>query len=297
MSRQVFEPTGDGPGLYYETISDPKRGGAKYSAVVNEDLAPVLLPESAVTQTAGLIFQRGRTHRLRATLDFVDTRKTNELVYLDDAQKIVNLEQYFPGLVERGAAAPGDPFGVGPITSVLKTTMNLAWRHSQNWNATLDYAWNNCLGGTLEAYGRLLYFQTYKLARLPGSPPVNELRHPDGGLDLLKYRANFGASWTNRRETLGFDGHYFHSRLLPDWVWASQGRRTIMPYWQFDGYVQTDLGRWLPWRHDRTGLSLQLRVNNLFRWGFPFFVDDPTGVQPYSDWRGRTYSLSLNATF
>jgi hypothetical protein len=49
----------------------------------------------------------------------------------------------------------------------------------------------------------------------------------------------------------------------------------------------------------RYGLRGQLRVNNLSGFDFPRYVNDSAGagVQPYGDWRGRTVSLSLTATF
>jgi len=234
---------------------------------------------------------------VRATLDFVDTRKTNEIVGLD-AQTIVNLEKLFPERIARIPAAPGDPNGVGPIVSVLRGVVNQAWRHSQNWNATADYSWSACFGGTLDLYGRLLVFQSYKLERVAGSGVVDELYHPDGNdLGLLRYRANFGASWSDRDQAFGLDGHYYHSRKLPVWDWPAQGHRQIRPFWQFDAYVQQDIGRWLPWLRDGRGLNAQLRVNNIFRSGFPINRLDPSGVQPYGDWRDRTYSLSLTTTF
>jgi hypothetical protein len=61
--------------------------------------------------------------------------------------------------------------------------------------------------------------------------------------------------------------------------------------------LQSDVARWLTWRNDRFGLRAQFRVNN-------FLAAEPlrhasalTGVQPYGDWRGPVYSLSLTATF
>jgi hypothetical protein len=298
MNRRIFNlDGGGGGGLFYEEIHDPRRGGETYNVISNEDPAPAVSPESAATQALGIVFQRGRTHRLRATLDFVDTRKVNELVGLN-AQTLVDLEHLFPGRVTRSPLAAGDTRGVGPIFSVYRGTTNLAWRHSQNWNGALDYAWTECLGGKLDFYGRLLLFQSYKLERVTGSGVIDELYHPDSDdLGLLRYRANFGASWSDRHQAFGLDGHYYHSLKLPVQEWAVQGHRQIRPFWQFDAYLQQDLGRWLPWARDRRGLTAQVRVNNIFRSGFPINRLDSSGVQPYGDWRDRTYSLSLTATF
>ena len=70
--------------------------------------------------------------------------------------------------------------------------------------------------------------------------------------------------------------------------------------WQFDAYLQSDLEPMaaveeLPLRPARAGA----REQRLSAPISPNYANDPSGagVQPYGDWRGRTYSLSLTATF
>ena len=210
------------------------------------------------------------------------------------------METVFPDRVLREPLKPGDPHPVGRIVAIYPGTINGADRRSLNWNGAVDYAWADCFGGTLELYGRLLYFQRYKSRLAPGFAHVDQLRRPDGTAPgLLKYRSNFGASWSRRAFGFGLDGHYFHSRVLPVPEWLGQAHDRIRPQWQFDPYAHADLGRWLPWRDHRYGLRVQLRVNNVFGAPFPKYVWESSGagVQPYGDWRGRTYSLSLTATF
>ena len=297
MSRRTGS-AGAGSGVDHAFITDPVRGQS-YDVLAPSDLAPALHPESALTQTAGLLFQRGEVHRLRVALDFVDTRKVNELVFLDP-NAVMDLETQLPGRVERAPLAAGDTHRAGFVTSVLTGTVNMAWRHSQNWNVSFDYAWTQCAGGTLEAYGRLVWFQRFDRQVFSDSPQVDELGRPDGAVSgLLRTRANFGAAWNNRRLGFGLDGHYFDARMLPAIEWASQGSDRIGSCLQFDAYLQCELGRLLPWKSSRVGLLAQLRVNNLFGPDFPKYAGDPSGagVQAYGDWRGRTYSVSLTATF
>jgi iron complex outermembrane recepter protein len=300
MSRRENTPTGGGgPGVEQTFVTDPLRNGEGYGVVVTEAINPGLQPESAVTQTAGTIFQRGQDHRLRASIDFVDTRKTDELVFLD-APLVMNLEQVLPGRVQRFPAGPDE--SVGRVSSLLTGITNLGWRHSQNLTTSLSYAWAECRGGTLELYGRLLYFQRYERQILPTSPITDELRSPvAGGAGLLKYRANFGASWNNDNFGFGLDGRYFHARVLPVVERLAQGDDHIDAYWQFDAYVQSELHRWLPWKKfaTRHALRAQLRVNNVLAADFPRYANEASGagVQPYGDWRGRVYSLSLTASF
>jgi iron complex outermembrane receptor protein len=281
-----------------ENLFDPRLQKFE-SVLVSDAVNPNLVPEAAITQTAGIVYEKGSVHRLRASVDFSDTVTSGEQQYLGPDQ-VIDLEPLFPQRVVRAASPAGDPSGVGPITNVYTGNFNLAWRHSYEWSASLDYAWSDVRGGTLEAYCRWIYFQRYDVELLPTSSPVDELRAPDGLTPgLLKHRANFGSSWSSRGFGFGVDGHYFYSRILPLKEQESQGGAQVDPYWQFDAFVQADLGRWLPWNTARYGLRGQLRVDNVFGAGPPRYANDPSGagVQEYTDWRGRVYSVSVTLSF
>jgi outer membrane receptor protein involved in Fe transport len=299
MSKQLATGIGPGGGEVSQVlITDPVRN-QQYTVQEQDAINPNLRPESAATQTAGVIFQRGTEHRVRVAVDFVDTRKTNEMISLD-AQTLMDLESQFPGRVTRAPLAPGDTHAAGYVTSLLIGDINAARRHSQNWNVALDYAWTKCAGGTLGLHGRVVWFQLFERQVYPDSPPVDELRLPDGWVSgFLPYRANFGADWSKKDFGFGMEGHYYGARVLPVAEWASQGSDQIDRCWQFDAFLQSDLTRWLPWKSKRFGLRGQVRINDLFGAHLPKYANDPSGagVQPYGDWRGRTYSLSLTATF
>lgn len=293
---------GGGSEVSFVSVRDPQRNNEVNNKVLaSAALNPNLRPESAVTWTTGALWRRGDVHQFRLAVDFTDTRKSGELHDLGE-QEVVDLEALLPGRVTRAAAAPGDPFAAGPITSILTGGFNLAYRHSQNWSTLLDYTWTECAGGRLRLYGQWLYFQRYDVQVLPNTPQVDELRTPDSSAPgLLPHRVNFGAGWSNQDYGFGVDGHYFHSRLLPQGDWTAQGGDRIAPYWQFDAYLQSDLTRWLPGKrkNSRFGLQGQVRIDNLFDAQPPRYASDPwqTGVQSYGEWRGRVYSLSLTATF
>ncbi len=298
MSRNRGNGVDAGTGRVYVNIKDPRRDGDEYEAEQVSVLNPGLRIENAVTQTFGVIFERGDRNRFRASVDFFDTRKTNEIVGLGPTE-LLNLEEFFPERVARAAPAPSDPYDVGRITEFRTGAFNLASRHSQNFMTTLDYARRDVLGGTLELRSRLVWFTKFTRQIFPEEPSINEITDPSGASGLLEYRATFGGGWSTRSLALGFDGQYFHSRRLPEKEWAIQGARTIDPYWQTDVYVQGDIGRWLLPKKSRLGLKGQLRVNNVFKKGYPKYAWEPSGagVQPYGDWRGRTYSVSLTAEF
>ena len=82
-------------------------------AIIN----PTLIAEETLTQTAGLVYRTGKKHRLRASIDFVDTSKVAEIVDLD-VQDILNLEHLFPERVIRKPIVPGDPES-GQVDSVV----------------------------------------------------------------------------------------------------------------------------------------------------------------------------------
>jgi outer membrane receptor protein involved in Fe transport len=285
-----------GPNL--QEIYDPLLN-ENYSVQVNEVPNPDLLPDRAVTETAGAILQRGSAvQSLRLSIDLTDTHKTDEQAFLDQ-DAVINLESLFPDLVRRAAPPPGST-GPGPIASLTTTTVNISGRQSLDWIATADWAWKKCAGGTLEIYARAVYFESYERQILPGSPEVDELKHPDGTTtDLLRLRANFGASWSDRIRGLGMDAHYYSSQVLPISEWPDQGSDRIKAFWQLDAYLRQELGQWLPWDSSKRSLRAQARVDNIFGFNYPKYADQVTeaGIQPYGDWRGRTYSLSLTATY
>jgi hypothetical protein len=291
--------TGGAGALTNPTIADPRRGNVMYPVLSSDAPDESVHPEADLTRSAGIVYRHGTDQQFTASLDFYDTIKSYELVYLG-AQDVIDLESDLPGRVTRAAAAPGEAPGSGPISSVLTGNINVAGRSSQDWNLSLDYTWKDFAGGALTLYTRWTYFQRYERQLLPNTPVIDELRHPDvASLDLMRNRVNFGGEWTGRRQAFGVDTQYFGSRQLPVGQWGDQGSQHVAAYCQVDAYVKTDLTQWLPWDQSHYGLSLQLRVNNVFSAGFPKYIDDPSGagLAAYSDWRGRTYTLSLTATF
>lgn len=292
MSRPLVNGSGGGSGADLVSIFDPVRQES-YQVESKIAINPDVRPESAATQTFGVIYQHGKVHRFRVSLDFADTTKTNEFVTLEPAA-LLNLEPLFPDRVLR------DPASNGRITTLLTGAINAARRHSQNWNATMDYAWRDFAGGALELRGRWVWFQRYDRQLLPTTPVVDQLGAPDGtAAGLLRHRLTVSAGWSNSNHGFGVDGHYLGARILPVSEWPAQGGKWIKSYWQLDAYAQTDLTSWLPGDPKKFRLSAQLRINNLSDFNFPKYANDVSGagVQAYGDWRGRTYSLSAAVAF
>lgn len=213
---------------------------------------------------------------------------------------VINLDHLFPGRITRAASAPGDPQAVGPITSLVTGLVNSSWRHSQNWTAALDYAWNECRGGTSRgSTATSVYFQRYRRQVLADSAVVDQFAAPNGtAAGLMRWRANFGAAWSNRHWGFGIDGQYYHRRLLPAIEWASQGSRHIAGTTQYDVFVEGDLSRLHPWLGGRGGLRGQVRVNNVLATPFPRYANDASGTACSLGFgTARAFSVSLSASF
>lgn len=298
MSSRIANGVGAGVGSRLVSIFDPARE-ERYDVESRLLTNTELRSENAVTQTVGMIFERGERNRIRFSVDFFDTRKTNEIFGLGPTE-ILDLEAFFPELLIRSDPDPVEPNLPGRVERIYSTSGNLAKRHSQNWMFTTDFARRDVWGGTVDLRARVMYFQKFTRQIVADGSTFDEIRDPSGAsASLLEYRATFGGGWSNRVLGLGFEGQYFHSQRLPRKKWIAQGARTIDPYWQADVFVQADMGHWLLPDDSRLGLTGQLRVNNVFNNGYPHDGNaiDRSGVRPYGDWRGRTYSLSLTAEF
>ncbi|MEJ1971446.1 MAG: hypothetical protein WDM96_02725 [Lacunisphaera sp.] len=223
-----------------------------------------------------MIWQHGKIHRFRASVDFSDTTKTNEFIVLEP-QGLMNLEETYPDRVLRNTPPPATT-AAAPlrVTTLLVGPANAARRHSQNWSLAAEYAWRECLGGTLELRSRWVHFARYDRQLEPGGPEIDELDAPDGTApELLRDRLTFSAGWSRPVAGFGVDTHYLSPRILPAKEWAAQGSDHIEEYWQVDAYAQTDLTRWFPGKHDRFRLTLQARVNNLSNFCVPEIRERP----------------------
>ncbi len=292
---QLETPPSSGFGL---PIIDRRRGNTLVIPPTTLVGNPNLLPEESETDTAGLLFERGKVHTLRLALDWTRIAKVNEH-YNAISQNLVDLETYFPQYVTRGPVPANDPYGVGPITGVAQTWVNIAGTETTNWDGSLRYSWTQAWGGTLSAYVRATTTTSFKVQVLPTTPVVEGQDNPNSTiLAPLKYRASFGSGWTRRSLGLGWEGRYFHTALLKPEFYALQQADRVKKYWEFDIYGQADLTRWLPWKDKLRQLRAQLRINNLLEADPPLDVSRASLlVRPYGDWRGRTYVASLTTSF
>ncbi|HEY3757385.1 MAG TPA: TonB-dependent receptor plug domain-containing protein [Opitutaceae bacterium] len=302
-ARFVPIPGGNGTGaggpITGVSITDPLRRDTQYDITTSTIPTGAILPEADVTESFGLVFERGAEQHVRFSADWFSTHKSEELDFLG-ADEVINNEAYLPGWVTRAPPTAGDPYPVGQIVSVLTGNVNLAWRHSENWDFAFDYGRRDIFGGDLDFYVRYVYFQRFDVELVPHSPVIDELRDPDtASLDLVRHRINAGASWSNRHFGFGLEERYFAPRVIPLPQQLEQGSNHIGSFRPFDVYVKGNLHLWD--RRDRRApqLSAELRVNNVLNDPLPKFPTDPssTGVEAYGDWRGQSYSFSVTVSY
>jgi iron complex outermembrane recepter protein len=242
--------TGAGPGWWFRrTLFDPKRGNQEEMIEASDAINPTWNPRPRSPSPSGVLFERGKVQHFRASLEFVDTVTSGEQVYLD-AQQVVDLESLFPQRVIGRRAAPGTPTASGITDRSSREISTWPGATRTNWTASVDYTWTKCLGGAFEAYCRLIDFQRYDVEVLPTSPPVDELNAPRTGSSPASSSSadEFRGGLVEPRVRLRDRRALLPFRILPEDEWATQGSDEVDPYWQFDAYLQGDLGRWLPWK-------------------------------------------------
>ncbi len=111
------------------SFRDPKRGGEP-TDVLNLQAGgnPALQPEHSRSWSAGLQWRPSRERGPEASLDYVEITKTNDIVNPADLvmTDFALFARLYPKRVERASPAPDDPFGVGPITAIDASHINIA---------------------------------------------------------------------------------------------------------------------------------------------------------------------------
>src|SRR5262249_14394848 len=137
--------------------------------------------------------------------------KTDNIATLS-TQQLLDNENLFPGRVTRGSVPAGDPFGVGPITAVNTTSVNIARAKVEAYDVQLDYRRETSPAGAFDFFTAATWETHYQTQLAPTVPAVENM-----GINFanpLKLKANFGLTWQRVRWTLGWSAHYFHSYLV-----------------------------------------------------------------------------------
>src|SRR5262249_10223797 len=120
-------------------VKDPKRGNEAITRITLYNRGrPDLDPERCNSWSAGIVVTPTFLPALRASMDWTRIRKIDNITQLTFSQLNVSEEDLIPGLVLRGPAIAGDPFGVGRIIGFDQRYRNVLSAVSESYDFTLD---------------------------------------------------------------------------------------------------------------------------------------------------------------
>jgi iron complex outermembrane receptor protein len=256
---------------------------------------PDLKPEESQTWSAGLILTAKAKARFRMSVDWVHIDKTDTIQSLVLSQNTVNLEQFIPGVITRGAAAPGDPLGIGKITRIDTRLRNFQSAETEAVDFALDVDEIKALGGDL---GLTLAATRMIHSRLQVTPNVVPQEWA-GYQGNLEWRANATVHWKKGPYSASWTATYFDGQWvnLDHSFSTNQGSATlpsqvvhdVMFAYRFQriGSPSGGLGRLL------AGTEIQLGVKNIFNREPIVSID----LDPFVDPSGATYYLSVKREF
>lgn len=286
------------------TVTDPRRGNASTSITSGNYISggsPNLEPESSKSWSAGAVFQVGERNRARLSLDYTRIRKSDAIAtYPGGAQGVVNDEALLPGRVTRGANLPSDlPGWAGPIVSLNNTLLNLSTAEIEAYDVQLDLERGTSSLGRFDFFAAATW-QTHFRTQVYDLSPVIE--NVGAGTGPLKFKANFGVTWTAGQWSFGWATRYFDryfvntahtfdvnqgSALIPGQVYHD-----VRASWR---EARRPMASGQPWSRLLTGMEITVGVKNVFDRTPPYVsrLLDAQMYSAYADPRQPTYYVSV----
>lgn len=286
------------------TVIDPKRGNTSSSVpVVGSGGNPGLVPEESESISAGVVLTPKLAPGLRVSLDYVRTKKTDEIVQVT-GQDAVNVEDLFPGILTRGAVPAGDPFGVGPITSVSAKVQNLSRTEVESYDAAVGYTWDKSRYGSIEFFAQSTWLVHLRRQVHPQAPITENAGKNLSSVALPKFKATAGFIWQRGPWSAGWstrfvDGFEFTNATQI----LNQGADTISDQTYHDlfaGYrsrsASVGRGRWA---RLLAGTELQVGVKNVLNTEPAFDVSGATQAfySRFGSPQMATYWLTVTKRF
>ncbi len=293
------------------TVIDPRRGSISQVIVPLTLLGgdPATEPEESESTSAGLVFTPRFLPGFRLSIDYTRIEKTQEIGTLAP-QTLINLEDNFPGRIERAPlTAPDQALGYtgGVITKMNLRNLNLAGKRVEAWDVQADYTWKPEGWGEFQAFAVATWQPHLESKFYAGAPWVETV----GYSTTVKFRGNGGLTWTKGAWTLGWNAQYFGSYFVYNSA-ASEAVRATAILNQGSATIPSqayhDISasyRWARnpkgWQRLLAGSQLTLGVQNTFNTMPPIIATiTPLGSSSYStigDPRMRRYTLSLRKKF
>jgi iron complex outermembrane recepter protein len=290
-------------------LRDPRRGNeAISSGTLLTGGNPELRPEESESWSAGVVFTPRVVSGLRLSIDWSRIHKSDNIVTLTPNQAFLDQENVLTSRFVRAAPAPGDPFGVGRITLIDATNINIARARIEAWDAALDYTLSTQSLGTFDVFGALTWLPRYETQVLPTQPFIDSVGVGSSVVNLstggpLEYRANAGLTWSRRGLRLTWLSRYFESYLVSTNATniANQGDNGRVPSqvyhdvsasYTFGAAAAGGVAGWL------ADTEVRLGIRNVFNKKPPVDVNfTNTFYSSFADPRLATYYVSIRHGF
>jgi outer membrane receptor protein involved in Fe transport len=298
----------------FSTITDPRRGNASTSILTITGGNPNLKPQSSNDTSVGLVLEPERIKGLRIDVEWYRIRERDVIGSLS-AQVVVNNESEFPDRVLRAPVAAGDTYGVGTITAVNTTSLNLTELISQGMDVSVNYRRETPAWGTFDFNATGTQNQHYK-RQLTLKSPFQDLASwvHEGG--PIRFKGNGTLTWEYGRWTTSWSAEYYYlfrvngtpgdpTGSTSPTVYLEQGASEVPAEW----YHTVTVNYRFPTPKGKThgsggiaglleGVDVTFGVKNVFNHTPPFdasFGED--FYAPFGDIRLRDYWVSVRKRF
>jgi hypothetical protein len=257
---------------------------------------PSLNPERSRSWSAGAFLVPGTLGDLQLSLDYVEITKSNNIVSPADLA-MTNLplfEARYPQRVTREPASQNDIYGVGPITAIDASDINVAQARIRAWDLDAQFGLPAGKLGHLDFVGHVTWQPEFSTQATPNSPAENDIAVTANAplrlgavSNVTLSRGPIQLSWTTR-----YFGQYQVSRNPT--TLANQGARKIphQTYHDLSLVYELPLNRFV-----QEGIDLQATVQNVFDREPPFDAGTVHYFSPFGDPRGAVYAVSVQARF
>lgn len=288
-------------GQFPDFVTDPRRGGNTASITHVYGGTPDLKPERSTSSSLGVIVTPRFLPGLRISVDFTRINKRDNIAsHPGGVQGIVNDEALYPGHVVRDAPAPGDPYGVGQITTVYETSLNLARAEVEAIDYAVEYTRKISGLGTLSTQVAATNQQHYRVQSAASQTVVDYVGVQSA--NPLKWRGNLNAtlkmeSWSIGWAAQYYDGYFVNTAKTFD---PKQGGATVAGQIYHDLFIKVRPRKAGSARFAAlvAGLEITVGVKNVFDRKPPFDVNNNIiFTSLFGDTRGVSYYLSLKKAF
>jgi outer membrane receptor protein involved in Fe transport len=280
-------------------LTDPLRGDEAVGPITHVAGGnPDIRPEQSESWSAGLILQPHFVPGLRFSVDWTRIEKVDAVDYLFTGTTQEGLDEiiaFAPERVTRGPVAPGDPFGVGPITSVDDSLINAASGLFEGIDFSFSYEWQTESLGEF-TFSVVASHALHAQRRLtPVAPDLEAV-----GWTQLPWQGNATLAWESGPWTVSWTARYYDSyfEFQDHHFNPNQGSAKVDSQIFNDLYVGYDFGA-----SDNLlrNSRVEIGAQNLFDTEAALDVRSVNQNQPYynryADARGGNYYIRIRRPF